>query len=89
MSLEITAMRRSATGFSSEKMLLIWMSASIYCIPLKSLSALAKDVKRNALALDESGVLDGVEVRHPLVCPLLYAISSFHPDDHITEYSAG
>lgn len=37
----------------------------IYHVPLKSPSAMAKDVKSKALALE--GALRGVEIKHPLV----------------------
>ncbi|TDL21155.1 hypothetical protein BD410DRAFT_804562 [Rickenella mellea] len=41
--------------------------ATIYCIPLKPPSSLAKDIKARALELD--AVMDGVEIRHPLTSP--------------------
>lgn len=40
---------------------------SIYCLPLKAPSALAKDIKHTAVELDSKKILEGVEVRHPLV----------------------
>ena len=50
--------------------------ASIYCVPLKPPSALAKDIKKHAMELEESDILDGVEVRHPLVrCIVIFVLS--------------
>ena len=43
-------------------------SDSIYCIPLKAPSVLAKEIKQIAVEMDSKKILEGVEVRHPLVC---------------------
>ena len=57
----VTYLRTDCGVFSSQEI------ASIYCVPLKPPSALAKDIKKHAMELEESDILDGVEVRHPLV----------------------
>ncbi|KAL5504270.1 hypothetical protein ACEPAH_8344 [Sanghuangporus vaninii] len=49
---------------------------SVYCIPLKAPSAHSKEIKSNALALDDKKVLDGVDIRHPLTSTQVRALLS-------------
>ncbi|KAL5526441.1 hypothetical protein ACEPAF_8164 [Sanghuangporus sanghuang] len=68
---------------------------SVYCIPLKAPSAHSKEIKSNALALDDKKALDGVDIRHPLtstqVRALLSTLSSvkvFRPSTTVSEESS-
>ncbi|KAI5116396.1 hypothetical protein M0805_005864 [Coniferiporia weirii] len=50
--------------------------SSIYRIPLKSPTAMSKQVRKHALELDNRDILEGVELRHPLTSSQVQGLMS-------------
>jgi hypothetical protein len=67
------------------------VTAAIYRIPLRSPAATAREIKTSALMLEP--VLQGVEIKHPLVCLSLTVRANrfsrvIHVDVNTTQFTA-